>query len=296
MFEGLVLVDKPKGITSHDVVGKIRKALNTKRVGHAGTLDPLATGLLIVLVGRATRLSDYLLTQSKSYRVTVELGRETDTLDADGKTTKVFSGPLPSEEEIVETVISTRGLLELPIPQYSAVKVDGKKLYEYARKGESIGTIYREMLFESVDLQSVSASSFVADIKCSKGSFIRAWAAEVGRRLGCGGVVCELRRLSSGLYSVDEAVALEDLKAGEKGFVALGASLRGTAHYKLMHDEVRTMLSGRIPGSVIRQNQLGGLAGHLVSVVDPEEQLLAVLHRTDLGRISIGCVLPPLDA
>ena len=217
---GLLLIDKPKGITSHDVVGRARRILGIKSIGHAGTLDPLASGLMILLIGEGTKVSDYLLNGNKTYKVKVRLGLKTDSMDITGQV--LAERPVTvSNQEVRTAVLALSGALELDVPLHSAVKVDGKKLYEYAHKGETPDSIpKRTMNFHKVDVveagdavgDAVGNATVTAQISCSKGSFIRAWANELGERLGCGGTVEELRRLESEPFSLDLAITLEQLR------------------------------------------------------------------------------------
>ena len=215
-MNGLLLVDKPTGITSHDVVYRARRILGIRGIGHAGTLDPLASGLLVLLIGEATKVSDYLLNGDKGYEVTVRLGVATDSMDITGVVLKEMAPDL-TEDQIREAVAGMSGTLELKVPVHSAVKVDGKKLYEFAHKGETPAEVpSREMRFYDVEPLTVTMTAEATRVrvrmKCSKGSFIRAWANELGRRLGCGGCVEELRRISSAPFEVSQAIGLEELE------------------------------------------------------------------------------------
>lgn len=218
-LHGLIIVDKPSGCTSHDIVFKARKILKTKKVGHAGTLDPLASGVLVLLVGQATKLSDYLLAGDKGYEVEVLLGQETDTLDTDGVVTKERKVE-KTELEIKEMAASLSGELELKIPDYSAVKVKGKKLYEYAREGKEVPVIKRTSRFYDLEVLGVhftegGKATCKARLKCSKGAFIRSWAYELGARLGVGGCVKGLRRVWSSPFDVSQSIPLEALEQQE---------------------------------------------------------------------------------
>lgn len=231
-MNGLLLVDKPTGITSHDVVYRARRILGIRGIGHAGTLDPLASGLLVLLIGEATKVSDYLLNGDKGYEVTVRLGVETDSMDITGRVLNELT-PDFTESRLQEVIHSMAGTLELEVPVHSAVKVDGKKLYEFAHKGERPAEVpKREMRFYDVELDSeinsvahspinskvksenklVQPCRLRVRIKCSKGSFVRAWANELGKRLGCGGCVEELRRISSAPFHVSQSIGLEALE------------------------------------------------------------------------------------
>ena len=208
-IDGLLLVDKPEGCTSHDLVVKARKALGLRAIGHGGTLDPMASGLLVLLAGEGTKLADYILKGDKGYRVKVRLGIETDTLDRTGKVLREQAARV-TREQIEKVISELQGLLSLEVPIYSAVKVNGRKLYEAARRGEDVVEPVREMRFFDIQLLEYGEDWFTVDMKCSKGSFVRSWAREAGRRLGTGAVVDELRRLWSGPYNVSQAIKLEN--------------------------------------------------------------------------------------
>lgn len=210
-LDGLLLVDKQPGCTSHDVVARARRILNTKAVGHAGTLDPLASGLLILLIGEGTKVSDYILNGDKAYVVRAKLGVRTDTYDTDGKVLTEQKVDV-SFAQIQAAVKSLEGDIELEVPAHSAVKVDGKKLYELARAGEEVKAPLRKMGFYNLEITE-HGSDFV-DVKmlCSKGTFVRAWVNAVGEKLGCGATVSSLRRVFSSPFKVDQALTLEEIE------------------------------------------------------------------------------------
>lgn len=202
--EGLVLVDKPSGMTSHDVVDVVRRHLGTRKVGHAGTLDPMATGLLVLGAGRATRLLRYLGDLPKSYKGTARLGVETDTLDAEGA--EVRSSPVTSSRAQVEAAAAALvgESMQAP-PAYSAVKVRGRKLYEAARKGDALEAPPRPIRVDAFDVTGFDDSSFAFAITCSRGTYVRVLVADVGRALGCGAHLTALRRTAIGPFTAEEA-------------------------------------------------------------------------------------------
>lgn len=211
-MNGLLLVDKPSGLTSHDVVHRARRILGIRGIGHAGTLDPLASGLLILLVGEATKISDYLLNGDKGYEVTVRLGVKTDSMDMTGQVLRTAPVSV-SHEEITAVARALQGELELAVPVHSAVKVDGKRLYEYAHRGETPDNVpLRKMGFYDLEVVSVDSSTLTVRLRCSKGSFIRAWADHLGDRLGCGGAIQALRRTFSEPFDVSGAISLEAIE------------------------------------------------------------------------------------
>jgi len=202
--EGLMLVDKPSGVTSHDVVDVVRRSLRTRKVGHAGTLDPMATGLLILGVGRATRLLRYLGDLSKSYAATGRLGEETDTLDADGQIVRSASVDV-SRVEIEEACAALVGdSLQTP-PAYSAVKVGGRKLYEAARTGEALEAPARRIRVDAFEVSAFDGRDVEVRITCSGGTYVRVLVADVGRALGCGAHLVRLRRTAIGSFRVEDA-------------------------------------------------------------------------------------------
>ncbi len=211
-MDGILLIDKPSGMTSHDIVREVRRILKMKAVGHAGTLDPLATGLLVILLGEGTHLSQGLLNRDKWYHIKVKLGVETETWDTDGKVIQKKNTGVLSPRQVVSEVERLEGDLVLPVPIFSAVKRGGKKLYEYAREGKQVEIPLREMKFYNVSLESVGSDFVEVSLSCSKGSFIRSWAYELGRQLGVGACVEQLRRLASLPYKVEAAITLEKLK------------------------------------------------------------------------------------
>ena len=199
-----MLVDKPSGVTSHDVVDVVRRSLRTRKVGHAGTLDPMATGLLILGVGRATRLLRYLGDLSKSYAATGRLGEETDTLDADGQI--VRSAPVDvSRAEIEGACAALVGdSLQTP-PAYSAVKVGGRKLYQAARKGDALEAPARRIRVDAFEVSAFDGRDVEVRITCSGGTYVRVLVADVGRALGCGAHLVRLRRTAIGSFRVEDA-------------------------------------------------------------------------------------------
>lgn len=199
-----MLVDKPSGMTSHDVVDVVRRSLRTRKVGHAGTLDPMATGLLILGVGRATRLLRYLGDLSKSYAATGRLGEETDTLDADGQIVRSASVDV-SRAEIERACAALVGdSLQTP-PAYSAVKVGGRKLYEAARKGDALEAPARRIRVDAFEVSAFDGRDVEVRITCSGGTYVRVLVADVGRALGCGAHLVRLRRTAIGPFRVEDA-------------------------------------------------------------------------------------------
>ncbi len=205
MTEGLLLVHKPAGVTSHDAVDAVRRALGTRRVGHAGTLDPMATGLLLIGVGRATRLLRFLGDLEKEYEGAGRLGIETDTLDAEGEVVRTASVDV-TEPRLREALASLTGEIEQRPPAYSAVKVGGRKLYEAARRGERLEAPPRLVRVEAFDLARFAPPDFDFRVVCSSGTYVRSLVAEVGAALGCGAHLTRLTRTRIGPFAAADGV------------------------------------------------------------------------------------------
>lgn len=212
MPHGLLLVDKDPEMTSHDVVARVRRILGCREVGHAGTLDPIASGLMVLLIGDGTKLSQYILSQDKAYEVEIRLGVVTDTLDRAGETLKESSAKKVTLEQIQKVIEEAQGDLSLKVPQFSAIKVQGRKLYEKARKGEDFEPPHKDMKFYDIKLKEVKGDQLKVSLRCSKGSYIRSWVSHIGEKLGCGAIVQELHRTESHPYKVEDAISLSELK------------------------------------------------------------------------------------
>lgn len=212
-MNGILLIDKPSGMTSHGVVARARRILGERKIGHAGTLDPLATGVLVLLVGRATKLSDFLLNKEKCYRAGILLGCETDTYDTEG-TVLHRCEPQVSREQLCAVLEQFTGVQQQLPPMYSAVKQNGKKLYELARAGQEVVRQPREITVHRLSLLSYDGVRAEAEISCSKGTYIRTLAHDMGQALGCGACLDSLRRTASGAFTAEQAVDLEALEAG----------------------------------------------------------------------------------
>jgi tRNA pseudouridine55 synthase len=214
--DGVLLLDKPGGITSNLALQKARRALNAAKAGHAGTLDPLASGLLPLLFGEATKFSTDLLHADKSYRARVRLGVRTDTGDAEG--TVVARKPVDVTQAVVtEALARFRGTIRQVPPMHSALKRDGKPLYEYARAGVEVEREPREVTIARLDLLDIQGEELTLDIDCSKGTYVRALADDLGEALGCGAHLAQLQRTRVGRMTLDDAVPLAALEAMSPG-------------------------------------------------------------------------------
>jgi len=212
VVSGVLVIDKPIGLTSHDVVQIIRRGTGIRRAGHTGTLDPRASGVLVVLLGPAVRLSEYVSASDKRYQATIRLGGTTDTYDAEGVVTKESSTTHITEEGFDEILQTYVGEIEQVPPPYSAVKVKGRKAYEMARKGEQVDLQPRKINVYSLDILEWDPPEVVIDAYCSSGTYIRSLANDLGESLGTGAYLIGLRRTKSGRFTLREAVPLRRLK------------------------------------------------------------------------------------
>lgn len=212
---GLLLIDKPPDMTSHDVVMIVRRALGIRRIGHSGTLDPMATGLLILLVGEATRMQERFQGLSKTYSGTARLGLETDTGDISGVVTAERPVPALDAAALTARMRARTGTMTLPAPRYSAVKHKGRPLYDYARKGIEVEAKPRVQTVRSWALTSWNAPDAAFVMDCASGTYVRAVVEALGRDLGCGATLAALRRESIGTYTVAQAVGLEAFRSME---------------------------------------------------------------------------------
>ena len=209
--EGIILVDKPKGITSHDVVDIIRRRLKTKKVGHAGTLDPLAEGLLIILVGRCTKLFSKFSDFDKVYSGTLKLGEVTATGDSEGKIIQRHDWTKISEGEIRKTFSLFIGEIEQIPPMVSALRVKGKRLYNLARRGITVERNPRKIKIHSLEVSKIDIPLVEFSVHCSKGTYVRKLAEDIGEKLGCGAHMVKILRLSIGSFELSKAVAPDDI-------------------------------------------------------------------------------------
>ncbi len=210
-MNGILLVDKPTDWTSSDVVAKLRGLLHEKRIGHSGTLDPMATGLLVVFVGRATRAVEFAESQEKRYLASLRLGLATDTQDITGNRISGQACEI-SEEELEETLARFRGNIQQIPPMYSAIKVGGKKLYEIARRGGEVERRPRPVQIRELRLLGREGEDWLLDVTCSKGTYIRTLCHDIGEMLGCGGCMSALRRVRAGAFSIDSAYTLDQIR------------------------------------------------------------------------------------
>lgn len=289
-MHGLLLIHKESGMTSHDVVAKARRVFKTKAIGHTGTLDPMASGLMVLLIGEATKLSQYILEQNKAYRLTAELGKTTDTLDITGQVLST-SDKVVSLQKVQEEIEKLQGDLQLPVPIYSATKVDGKKLYEYAREDKPVEVPIKKMTFFDLKIENQSEKELTVFMRCSKGAFVRAWIHRLGEILGTGAVMTALERTESMPYRLEQATTLAeaDLVADKttlKNFVPMTHVLPGTPIIRIQGQDLVMMGNGMISHSL--KNRLISTykpdGENLVKIVSHENNELVALIGFEPGK------------
>ena len=212
-IEGVLLVDKPGGMTSHDVVYRLRRKLQMQRIGHAGTLDPMATGLLVMLIGKATRISQYLISVDKVYEGEITLGSTTNSQDAEGEVMESRPVPALTEEQLRESMKTFLGDQYQTPPMFSAIKVGGVPLYKMARQGEEIEREPRFIRVAAFELLSLNLPKLTFRLDCTKGTYVRTVAHDLGAKLGCGAHLSALRRTGSGKFGIGQCTTLDEIQA-----------------------------------------------------------------------------------
>ena len=280
-MDGVFLVDKEAGVTSRDVVNEIIKKTETSKVGHTGTLDPLATGVLVICVGKATKLVDYLSSADKTYIAEITLGLETDTLDCEGsiKNEKFVSC---SDEEIIKAIFSMKGKYEQEVPLYSAVKVNGKRLYEYAREGLKVELPKREVQIFDIKLSSPIKrydGKIIFSIECrvSKGTYIRSLVRDIALKLHTIGIMSKLRRVKQGRFSVENCKKIDDIRI--KDMIGIRDLLSDLPTVTVDNGLKKDILNGKILDSLYNNNQ--------VLFVDQNNFALAIYHIYDKDKTKL---------
>lgn len=245
-MDGILNIDKPAGLTSHDVVNRVRRLLGLRRVGHAGTLDPLATGVLLVCTGRATRLVEYVTALPKSYRAVIELGKETSTYDAEGEVTATKMVAV-SRPELEQTLSQFQGTIDQMPPLYSAIKQGGQPLYKLARQGVAVVRQARPVTIYEIQILAWESPRVELVVNCSAGTYIRSLAHDLGQALGCGGYLAALRRLAVGPFTAEQAVTLDGLTPETIGnYLQLpGRAIPHLPHLAVDEQMVGQLLQGR---------------------------------------------------
>lgn len=285
-MDGIINVNKPLGITSHDVVYKLRKILNTKKIGHTGTLDPEASGVLPMCVGKGTKLAEYLTASDKQYLALLQLGAFTDTQDATGEVLQSFEVNA-TEKEICDVVKGFIGEIKQIPPMFSAVKIDGKKLYELAREGKTVEREPRSITIHSIEIKHIDFENNSVEmlVDCSKGTYIRTLCNDIGAALGCGGHMSALKRTRSGRFEIDKAYSLEEISemAEKEDFsflTSVGDALSECPHIVLADRNAWRVRNG------IKISVEGLMEGKMYRVFDEKNDFLALAHQLD-GKFEI---------
>ncbi len=228
---GIVIIDKPAGRSSNHVLQQVKRIFDAKKAGHTGALDPLATGVLPICLGEATKVSSYLLDADKRYHVRCQLGIITDSGDADGVVLSTSKVPKFTEQDVLDLLADFIGEQDQVPPMFSALKHQGQPLYKLARQGIEVERKSRRITIYNINLLSITADSFTLDVQCSKGTYIRTLVEDISHKLGCGGHVTMLRRVAAAGYQLDQAVTIEHIEEiAEQGNVALDKELLATEH------------------------------------------------------------------
>lgn len=285
-MDGVLVVDKPKGLTSRQVMLEVRRLLGAAKTGHAGTLDPLATGVLPVCVGRGTLLSGYLSGGDKEYRVVALLGVETDTYDVQGEVTATAGGEIPGETEVREALRRFEGEFPQVPPPYSAVKHRGRPLYHYARRGVDVRPRPRKVIVHDLELVSIEYGGDKKSVeilaRCGSGTYIRSIVHDLGRELGCGACVSELRRTAAGALTLGQATTLEELETMEPGerlrkLVSLEVATAGIPRVPLTGEGVRAAsLGGKLRPEWLDGVSVAELPSGTFRVIDSDGRLVAL--------------------
>lgn len=248
-MDGIILIDKPKDYTSHDIVAIIKK-ISKEKVGHTGTLDPIATGVLPLLIGKATEISKYLINHDKTYLATLKLGIKTDTADSEGKIIEEKEVTLLSNEDIIKVLNSMIGKQTQIPPMYSAIKVNGKKLYEYAREGKTVEVKERNIEIYNMKLLklNIAEAEIVFEVSCSKGTYIRTVCEEIAKRLNTVGYMKELRRIKVGEFDIKDTVSIEEIKNNEnllqEKLISIEEFFKNKSKIELTDKELELFLNG----------------------------------------------------
>lgn len=282
-MDGIFNIYKEKGFTSHDVVAIVRRTIHMKKVGHTGTLDPDAEGVLPVCVGKATKLSDVIMDGRKSYRAMLRLGVTTTTEDASGEVLETKEVDF-NEDRIREVVASFIGKLEQVPPMYSAVKVNGKKLYELAREGKEIERKSRTIEVYDIRIrQFLPPDKVEIDVDCSKGTYIRTLCADIGKALGCGGHMAELLRTKTGTFSLENAIKLDEMKAlaeqgkAEEALLTMEDALKDFPVVKVAEKSTKLLYNGgKIQEKYFTQKPAPLKVGEIVAVYDFKDNLVGL--------------------
>lgn len=270
---GFLNINKPQGLTSHDVISRLRRSLKVRKAGHAGTLDPLATGVLVVCIGAATRLSEYVMQSLKRYQAVLRLGISTDTYDAEGRILRQRDISPVTRKAIARLLPVFEGDIEQVPPMYSAIKQGGRKLYELARAGETVERPPRPVRIDQLTLMDWTPPLLTLDVLCSPGTYIRSLAHDLGEALGVGAHLAALERTASGSFTIEEALSLDDLENTPDWRGALVPVDRALAHLPALR------LNAQDANHVLHGRSIGGdtALGDFARAYGPDDRFIAIL-------------------
>lgn len=276
-MNGILVVDKEKGYTSRDIVNVVSKRLGTKKVGHTGTLDPIATGVLVLCIGKSLKLSELLVSNDKEYEAVVRLGVVTDTLDITGKIEKECVVQNIDRDRLIRVLNRFRGNIKQEVPKYSAVSVNGKRLYEYARNNIDVKLPIRDVYIYDINLVSdICNNQFTFRCKVSKGTYIRSLIRDIGNILGCGATMMELRRIKQGMFDIGQAYSLDDINSGQ---------------YKLINpvdvlDIPRVVVDSDMEFRIKNGQVLKGFFDYdMAMILNKNNEMLAIYKKIDNGYV-----------
>jgi len=282
-LSGVLVVDKPTGVTSHDVVQELRRILGTKRVGHTGTLDPAASGVLLACVGKGTKVAQFLTAYDKEYRAVIRLGATTDTYDGEGEIKETKKECQVSLERIIDAIDSFRGeIWQLP-PLHSAIKYKGKRLYQYAREKKEVERTKRKVEIKEISIKSVNMPYVELKVSCSKGTYVRSLAHDVGQKLGCGAYLFSLRRTKVGPYGLQDALSPERISEVKKegkineALISMEEALAHLPSVAVREDSVAKVQNGaRLVSSSVSSVEGKFEPGQTVSITDEQGSIIAM--------------------
>lgn len=284
-MNGIIVIDKPQGKSSHDMVSFMRRLTKIRRIGHTGTLDPMATGVLPICIGNATKAADMLTLADKCYRAELILGKTTDTLDAEGEVLSVHEVDV-TPDEIREAVMSFVGEIGQVPPMYSAIKQNGKKLYELARQGIEVERKPRKVTIKSIDINEIDGSRVVITVSCSKGTYIRTLCDDIGTRLGTGAYMSALRRIKTGRFTIEDAFTAEQLEKMaengtlEKNLTSVDTMFSEYAAINLNEKQMRSVKNG------VRMSWRGKAEGEILRLYD-ENGVFLCMSQIEEGKLKL---------
>jgi tRNA pseudouridine55 synthase len=286
MTSGILLLDKPEGLSSNAALQRVKRALGADKAGHAGTLDPLATGMLPILLGEATKVAGHLLHEDKAYRVACRFGQTTTTYDSEGEITRERFVPVLDRNDLAGHLSAFTGRIRQQAPVYSAIKQGGKPLYLRARRGETVEAPIREVLVHRIEIESLGADEAAFQVECGTGTYIRSLVHDLGERIGCGAHVTALRRLWVSPFRQQPMVTLEAMQAGQCRIIPAREALTDWPRLDLTDAEILALTHGK-------PIHRAGLSSGRLAGVDGDGQLRALLESDSDGRVRCLRLLHP---